>query len=156
MNTNSHLRTRAQRKAVVPHPVLWPDQCLALADQYLTAYDATARIPRPPIPIFWPSHALLTQSVELPRKGMSEAQLRRRGHDIAWLLQRAQQEGLAIGQHTLDRIALLDDMHAEHWARYPKAHAAPVATIEQFRAPVSALFTSVREELGGWTPFVAI
>ena len=80
------------------HPLLWPEWLLALVGQYLTAYDHL------PVDqgtmLFWPRYHALAHSVELvlkgflARKGMTESQLKKLGHNIRPLLREATVRGL--------------------------------------------------------------
>ncbi len=63
---HSGLGSRKQRKAVRPHPILWPSHLLGLAEQYLHAYDQLT--PRDGDIVYSPKYLALTHSVELALK----------------------------------------------------------------------------------------
>lgn len=161
LRTGGHLTTRAQRRSVQGHPLLWPEWLLALATQYR---EAARSLPSGEGPtLFWPKYHALGHSVELVLKGflarkrMTEDELRNLGHHIRPLLKEAMGKGLGLPRRTRWSIALMDDMHAEHWARYPKNHAAPVLVIDQFFPAVDELFETVKTKTGqGWAPWVKI
>jgi len=160
----SGLETRAKRKKVQAHPMLRADWWLALASQYQDAYRglATTEEQLPGIKVFWPRYHALGHSVELvlkgflARKGITEADLVAIGHNIRPLLKKATSCGLILTRSQRAWIARLDDIHAEHWARYPKKHSAPTLKIGQFEPAVDALFRAVREQTGPWVPMVKI
>lgn len=149
----SGIATRQQRRGVKGHPVLYPDWWLALASQYLDAY-RNLPAPKQPLPPFWPQYFLLGHSVELVlkgylgRRGVSEAALEKFKHNIRPLLKKATELGLRLPRRERAFIARLDDIHAEHWARYPKNHSAPIIVITQFEPAVAALFKAVESQTG--------
>lgn len=156
----SGIASRKERRAVKGHPVLYPEWWLALASQYLGAYHnlPTPVQPRQP---FWPRYFLLGHSVELVlkgflgRKGVSEAKLEKFKHNIRPLLKAATEAGLRISRKERALIARLDDIHAEHWARYPKNHSAPTIDISEFEPAVAELFEAVKNQTGrAWSPLV--
>lgn len=97
----SGIATRQQRLSVQGHPALFPEWLLALASQYLHAYQNLpnpARLAQP----YWPKYLLLGHSVELvlkeflARKGVTEAKLKKLKHNIRPLLKQASALGLAL------------------------------------------------------------
>jgi len=81
--------------------------------------------------IFWPVHQASGHAAELilkafhARKGKSETQIRAYKHNLRRLLDDAMSAGLRLHRAHYDSLMLLDDIHAELWARYVKPHAAP-------------------------------
>lgn len=161
LRRGGHLATRAQRRSVHAHPLLWPKWLLALATQYR---EAALSLPSGEGPtLFWPKYHALGHSVELVLKGflarnlMTEDELRGLGHNIRPLLKEAMFKSLGLSRRVRLHIALMDDMHAEHWARYPKNHAAPVLVIDQFIPAVDELFETVKHKTGrDWARWVKI
>ena len=157
---NSGLATRRERRKVRGHAALYHEWWLALASQYLDAYRKLP-VPSRPVPPYWPRYFLLGHSVELVfkgflgRKGLAEAQLEEFGHNIRPLLKKACQQGLTLPRRVRATIARLDDIHAEHWARYPKNHSAPTIIVEEFEPAVDKLFSAVADQTGGlWSTMV--
>ena len=157
---NSGIATRQQRRKVRGHPALYPEWWLALASQYLDAYHSLPK-PRQHVPPCWPKYFLLGHSVELVlkgflgRKGVPEEKIEHFKHNIRPLLKEATTLGLRLPRKERALIARLDDIHAEHWARYPKNHSAPTIVIGQYEPAVDMLFRAVElQTQGPWSRWV--
>ena len=90
----------------------------------------------------WPKYALLTHAIELAMKAFVRLAIQQgrlkivtepRQHDLAAWYRLCLQAGLLENTETSDSVAMLSEMHATHFARYPQtgALADPSSTIDR-------------------------
>lgn len=107
----------------------------------------------------WPRYFLLSHTIELALKaflaihGKTAKELRKEfGHDLIKLLKEAMNCGLVIGDRVRGDIGLLENVHNNHWARYPtkdneKHYITPLVGVEEFEKTASELLAQVGKAL---------
>jgi hypothetical protein len=107
----------------------------------------------------WPRYFLLSHTIELALKaflaihGKTAKELRKDfGHDLIRLLKEAIKCGLVVGDKVRGDIALLENVHNNHWARYPtddneKHYITPLVGVEEFEKTASELLEQVGKAL---------
>jgi hypothetical protein len=86
----------------------------------------------------WPKYALLTHAIELALKALDyhssaskNAAVKRKpsNHDLVGWYQLAISHGLTDNPQIATSVALLNELHQDHYTRYPKSKAVPDASI---------------------------
>jgi len=83
---------------------------------------------------FWPKYALLTHAIELALKAFAEHAVatgkppghQPKQHDLVGWYQLALHYGLRDEPRVAGNIALLNELHASHYTRYPQPRATPI------------------------------
>ena len=118
-----------------------PHDYLIRARQFQTA--ATCLVGYVNGQINWPSYALLFHACELTLKAYClqyAPGVHLPKHSLKRLYEIAKQHGLVLPANIAPALDVLEDMHAQHWSRYPDNRTGPILD-------VSALASDVVETL---------
>jgi hypothetical protein len=89
--------------------------------------------------INWPSYALLFHACELTLKAhclQYAPGIHLPKHSLKRLYEIAEQHGLALPANIAPALDVLEDMHAQHWARYPDNRTGPILDVSAVASEV--------------------
>jgi hypothetical protein len=89
--------------------------------------------------INWPSYALLFHSCELTLKAYClhfAPGVHLPKHSLKKLSEIAEQHGLVLPANIPPALDVLEDMHAQHWARYPDNRTGPILDVSALAGEV--------------------
>jgi hypothetical protein len=114
-----------------------PDDYLIRARQFQTA--ATSLVGYVNGQINWPSYALLFHACELTLKAYClqyAPGVPLPKHSLKKLYEIAEQHGLVLPANITQALDVLEDMHAQHWARYPDNRTGPILDVSALACDV--------------------
>ncbi len=89
--------------------------------------------------INWPSYALLFHACELTLKAYClqyAPGVHLPKHSLKRLYEIAEQHGLVLPANIAPALDVLEDMHAQHWARYPDNRTGPILDVSAIASEV--------------------